>query len=57
MSEPDPELLRSEECYPSTSEALRSALDGVIVASVAGAAWVWHLRRGRQAFDGPLVEG
>jgi Domain of unknown function (DUF5671) len=53
----DPELLRSEECYPSTSEALRSALDGVIVASVAGAAWVWHLRRGRRAFDGPLVEG
>ena len=53
----DPELLRSEECYPSTSEALRSALDGGIVASVAGTAWAWHLRRGRRAFDGPLVEG
>ncbi|HUF57942.1 MAG TPA: hypothetical protein VMR89_00395, partial [Actinomycetota bacterium] len=53
----DPELLRSEECYPSTSEALRSASDGGIVVSVAGAAWVWHLRRGRRAVDGPLVEG
>jgi hypothetical protein len=53
----DPELLRSEECYPSTSEALRSALDGGIVASVAGAAWFWHLRRGRRAFDGPPLEG
>ncbi len=53
----DPDVLRSEECYPSTSEALRSALDGGIVASVAGVAWVWHLRRGRRAFDGPLVEG
>jgi len=52
----DPELLRSEECYPSTPEALRSALDAGIVASVAGAAWVWHLRRGRRAFDvGPPV--
>jgi hypothetical protein len=53
----DPELLRSQACYPSTSEALRSASDGGIVASVAGAAWVWHLRRGRRAVDGPLVEG
>jgi hypothetical protein len=53
----DPELLRSQACYPSTSEALRSASDGGIVASVAGAAWVWHLRRGRRAVDGPFVEG
>jgi hypothetical protein len=48
------ELLRSEEeCYPSTSEALRSALDGGIVAAVAGAAWLWHLRRGRRALEPP----
>ena len=53
----DPELLRSEDCYPSTPEALRSALDAGIVASVAGAAWAWHLRRGRRAFDGPPVGG
>jgi hypothetical protein len=52
----DPELLRSEECYPATSEALRSALDGGIVALVAGAAWLWHLRRGRRAVDGPPVD-
>jgi hypothetical protein len=49
----DPELLRSEECSPSTPEALRSALDGGIVGAVAGGAWVWHLRRGRRALDGP----
>ena len=36
------------ECYPSSSEALRNALDGLIVAGVAGATWVWHLRRGRR---------
>lgn len=53
----DPELLRSEDCYPSASEALRSALDAGIVASVAGVAWAWHLRRGRRVFDGPAVEG
>ena len=35
-------------CYPSSSEALRNALDGLIVAGVAGATWVWHLRRGRR---------
>jgi hypothetical protein len=49
----DPELLRSEECSPSAPEALRSTLDGGIVAAVAGGAWVWHLRRGRRALDGP----
>jgi hypothetical protein len=53
----DPELLRSEECYPSTSEALRSALDAGIVTAVGAATWVWHLRRGRGTFDGPPVEG
>jgi hypothetical protein len=50
----DPELLRSEEeCYPSTSEALRSALDAGIVAAVAGGAWLWHLGRGRRALEPP----
>lgn len=49
----DPEVLRSEECEPSTPEALRSALDGGIVGVVAGGVWVWHLRRGRRALDGP----
>jgi hypothetical protein len=54
----NPGVLQSqEECSPSSSEALRSALDGGIVAAVAGAAWVWHLRRGRRALDGPPVEG
>jgi hypothetical protein len=52
-----PLLAQEEECYPSTSEALRSALDGGIVALVAGAAWLWHLRRGRRTVDGPPVEG
>jgi hypothetical protein len=51
----DPEVIRSEECSPSRPEALRSALDGGIVASVAGASWIWHLRRGRRAFDPPLA--
>ena len=45
----DPTLLQvQEECYPSTAEALRSSLDAGIVAVVAGAAWSWHLRRGRR---------
>ena len=52
-----PLLAQQEECYPSTSEALRSALDAGIVALVAGAAWLWHLRRGRRTVDGPLVDG
>ena len=52
-----PLLAQQEECYPSTSEALRSALDAGIVAVVAGAAWLWHLRRGRRTVDGPVVEG
>jgi hypothetical protein len=37
-----------EECYPPSSVALRSALDGLIVAGVAGATWAWHLRRVRR---------
>ena len=36
------------QCYPPSSEALCNALDGLIVAGVAGATWVWHLRRGRR---------
>jgi hypothetical protein len=53
----DPSLLApKQECYPSTSEALRSALDAGIVALVAGGAWLWHLRRGRRTVDGPPVE-
>jgi hypothetical protein len=50
----DPEVLRSEQCYPSTSEALRSALDAGIVTSVAGAVWLWHLRRGRRGSEPDL---
>lgn len=46
-----------EQCYPPSSEASRSVLDGVIVASVAGGTWLWHLRRGRRALDEPPVEG
>jgi uncharacterized protein DUF5671 len=46
-----------QECYPPPSEALRSVLDGVIVASVAGGTWFWHLRRGRRTLDEPPVEG
>jgi hypothetical protein len=54
----DPPLLApKQECYPSTSEALRSALDAGIVALVAGGAWLWHLRRGRRSVDEPPVEG
>jgi hypothetical protein len=50
----DPEVLRSEDCYPSTSEALRSALDAGIVTSVAGVVWLWHLRRGRRGAEPDL---
>ncbi len=46
-----------EQCYPPSSEAIRSVVDGVIVASVAGVTWVWHLRRGRRALDEPLLDG
>jgi hypothetical protein len=46
-----------EQCYPPSPEASRSVLDGVIVASVAGGTWLWHLRRGRRALDEPPVEG
>jgi Domain of unknown function (DUF5671) len=53
----NPGVLKQQECYPSSSEALRSVLDGVIVASVAGGTWVWHLRRGRRALDEPPLEG
>jgi uncharacterized protein DUF5671 len=44
------------ECYPSRSEALRNALDGLIVAGVAGATWLWHLRRGRRLTPPPAAE-
>ena len=40
-----------QECYPPSSEGEPSVLDGVIVASVAGGTWLWHLRRGRRALD------
>jgi hypothetical protein len=46
-----------EQCYPPSSEAIRSVIDGVIVASVAGVTWVWHLRRARRALDEPLLDG
>ena len=36
------------ECYPPSAVALRSALDALIVAGVAGATWAWHLNRGRR---------
>jgi hypothetical protein len=51
----DPEILRSENCYPSTSEALRGALDAGIVTSVAGVVWLWHLGRGRRGSE-PVPE-
>ena len=51
----DPEILRSEECYPSTSEALRSALDAGIVTAVAGVVWLWHIRRGRRGSEPDLA--
>jgi hypothetical protein len=37
-----------EECYPESSDALRSALDAAIVSAVAGGVWLWHLTRGRR---------
>jgi Domain of unknown function (DUF5671) len=46
-----------QDCYPPSSEASRSVLDGVIVALVAGGTWLWHLRRGRRALDEPPIEG
>jgi hypothetical protein len=51
----DPEILRSEECYPSTSEALRSTLDAGIVTAVAGVVWLWHIRRGRRGSEPDLA--
>jgi hypothetical protein len=53
----NPGVLKQQACYPPSSEAIRSVLDGVIVASVAGGTWVWHLRRGRRALDEPPIEG
>jgi hypothetical protein len=53
----NPGVLKQQECYPPSSEAIRSVIDGVIVASVAGATWFWHLRRGRRVLDGPPPEG
>ena len=53
----NPGVLKQLECYPPSSEAIRSVVDGVIVASVAGVTWIWHLRRGRRALDGPPLEG
>ena len=50
----DPEILRSEDCFPSTSAALRSALDAGIVTSVAGVVWLWHLGRGRRGSEPDL---
>jgi len=52
----NPGVLKSE-CYPPSSEAIRSVLDGLIVSVVAGVTWIWHLRRGRRAVDGPPPEG
>jgi hypothetical protein len=53
----NPGVLKQQDCYPPSSEAIRSVLDGVIVASVAGVTWIWHLRRGRRALEGPPLEG
>jgi hypothetical protein len=51
---PSPEIVQAERrCYPPASEALRSAADSFIVASVAGATWAWHLRRGRRIDAAP----
>jgi hypothetical protein len=43
------------ECYPPVSVSLRSAVDGLIVAGVAGATWAWHLRRGRRLTAPPAA--
>jgi hypothetical protein len=53
----NPGVLKQQDCYPPSSEAIRSVVDGVIVASVAGGTWVWHLRRGRRTLDELLIEG
>lgn len=53
----NPGVLNQQECYPPSSEALRNVLDGLIVSAVAGITWLWHLRRGRLAVDGPPLEG
>jgi hypothetical protein len=53
----NPGVLKQQECHPPSSEAIRSVIDGVIVASVAGVTWVWHLRRGRRALDEPVLDG
>lgn len=50
-------LFSDEECYPSTAEALRSAIDAGIVAVVAGLTWLWHLRRGRRSLEEPPRQG
>jgi len=41
------------ECDPPRSDSLRSAVDALIVTGVAGATWVWHLRRGRRIDAAP----
>jgi uncharacterized protein DUF5671 len=45
------------ECFPPTSDALRSAIDAAIVTVVAGGVWVWHLGRGRREHAPPAVGG
>jgi hypothetical protein len=52
-----PGVLKQQECYPPSSEAIRSVVDGAIVASVAGVTWLWHLWRGRRTLDETSVEG
>ena len=39
-------------CLPSHTDALRSALDGLVVFVVATAAWHWHLRQLRRETAG-----
>jgi hypothetical protein len=51
---PDPFPTR-QECYPSSSDALRSAVDALIVTGVAGATWAWHLRSGRRIGAAPAA--
>jgi Domain of unknown function (DUF5671) len=54
---PVPELIGTErECYPPTSQALRSAADALIVTVVAGGTWAWHLGRGRREPSPPPSE-
>lgn len=50
---PEGVLTQQENCYPRTSDALRSAADALIVAGVSGATWAWHLRRGRRTEPAP----